>query len=136
LTGQPVQGQRRRIHGRRRFGRSSTSEGNYKSYRYSSLKKATDDEDAERSGTTSDPVTRQETPQVDYAQGIVTHNRFACLSQDNNITDDTASRTQPQPHEQDDARTPTHDSRRKRVLLGNLISIRTGRTHKEFSTDD
>jgi len=47
------------------FGRPSTSEGNYKSYRYSSLKRAADDEDAVPSGTTSDPVTRQETPQID-----------------------------------------------------------------------
>jgi len=95
------------------------------------LKRAADDDDAGSSGTTSDIVNRTEPSQLYYSQGIVTHNRFACLSQDENITDDYAIRTQP--HDQENAlRHMTRDE-------NDLHEIQTptmDRTHTRICTTD
>jgi len=96
------------------LGRPSTSEGNYSSFRYSTLKRAAQDVDEEPTGTSTEFVNRQATQQSDYAKGIVTYNRFACLSQDENIIEDTITQTQSQTQAHDDENIETHDSRRKR----------------------
>jgi len=94
------------------LGRPSTLKGKNSSFRYSSLKRTADDDDAGPSGIASDTVNRTESSQPHFSQGIVTHNRFSCLSQDENITEEHALRTQL--YDRDTARTSTHNTRRKR----------------------
>jgi len=96
------------------IGRPSTSEGKHTTFRFCSLKRTVDHDDERPSGTTSEAVNSQHTPQYDYSQGIVTQNRFSCLSQENNITDGTTPPTQLQQHERDNTQTPTHTPSQKR----------------------
>jgi len=90
-------------------GRPSSLEGK-RTFRFSSLKRAADDDDAGPSGITSENINRSENNQQQI-QGIVTHNRFACLSQDENITDDCMDTQQ---NDQEILQSQLHDTRRKR----------------------
>jgi len=92
------------------IGRPSNSEGRQQSFRYSTLKRAAEDDGAGPSGITSDIVNRPiDTTQP---QGIVTYNKFACLSQEEIINNEDNI----QLHAQCSPRTHTHtrETRRKR----------------------
>jgi len=77
-------------------GRPSKLEGNKFIYRYATLKRAAEDDSAGPSGITTDTVRTTETPIPQLTQGIVTQNRFACLTQEKvfNIDDVTQGNTQ------------------------------------------
>jgi len=91
-------------------GRPSTSEGK-STLRYSSLKRAAEDDDGDTSEA-SETVNIQDNQH--YIQGIVTHNRFACLAVDENITDDISCTAQKQTN-----LTSTQNTRRKRFARDN-----------------
>jgi len=97
-------------------GRPSTTEGN-SSFQYSFLKRAAEDDDGD-SSETSETVNIQDNQQ--YIQGIVTHNRFACLAVDENITDDSTRTT----HKPTNT-TPTQNTRRKRFARDNDTNNQT-----------
>jgi len=86
------------------------------------LKRAAEDDDANPSET-SEIVNRQDNHHLQYAQGIVSHNRFACLAYDENITDDC---TRTQQHNQINISTAqTRDTRRKKFAQESDINNET-----------
>jgi len=92
--------------------RPSKLKGKQSNFRYSTLKRAADDDDGAGPSTTASNTVNKtsETSQSQILQGIVTQNCFACLSQDE-IIDDGA-----QTHSLHSLRTNTqsHDIPRKR----------------------
>jgi len=75
-------------------GRPSNLEGIQKSFRFSTLKRAAEDDGAGPSGITTDIVNRS--TDTSQSQGIVTYNKFACLSQEEIIDNDDDTQSQPQ----------------------------------------
>jgi len=91
--------------------RPSKSEGKHRNIRYSSLKRAADDDEAGSSGIANSVNKTTETSQSQSpAQGIVTYNRFACLSQDELIDNGAQTHTVHSPR----TNIQSHDIPRKR----------------------
>jgi len=94
------------------IGRPSNSEGRQQSFRYSTLKRAAEDDGAGPSGITSDIVNRPiDTTQP---QGIVTYNKFACLSQEEIINNEDNIQLHAQCSPRTHTHTHTRETRRKR----------------------
>jgi len=115
------------------LGRPSNSEGNQQIFRYTTLKRAAEDDGAGPSGITTETVNRPYNNNTSQSQGIVTFNRFACLSQEEIINNDEDT----QPHAQCTPRTPSyvHETRRKRFARDPETETETETAKRSSNTE-